>query len=248
MSASASPVFDLADIAQEASERAGIEFRSGYALRTARRSMELLSIEWANRGLNLWTIDGPTTVDLEPGVYQYSLPCDTVDLIEHNIRTWPGAGYEGSYGDWGSWFGASHQPSELPLTRFTVSNYAAIPNKLAQGRPSVISIRRAIQPYVLLWQVPQHGQFYQLVYWRLKRIPTLGVGGEAQPSIPWRFVPAMTAGLAFYMSLKSTDPKALNKVQLLKSEYEEQFQLASDEDRDRASFQFVPFDYSFIYR
>lgn len=245
---SAAPVFDLAEIAQEASERAGVEFRSGYSLRTARRSMELLSIEWANRGLNLWTIDGPTTVDLEPGVYKYDLPCDTVDLIEHNIRTWPpgnGAALYAGYGDWSPWYGAN-QPSDLPLTRFTVSEYAVIPNKLAQGRPSIINIRRAIQPYVLLWQVPPSTPFYQLVYWRLKRIPTLGVGGESQPAIPWRFVPAITAGLAFYMSLKSTDPKALQKVQLLKTEYEEQFQLASDEDRDRASFNFVPFDYSFV--
>ena len=249
MSAAASPTFDLVEIAQEASERAGIEFRSGYSLRTARRSMELLSIEWANRGLNLWTIEGPTTIDLTPGVYQYDLPCDTVDLIEHNIRTWPpgnGAAYDSGAG-WSPWF-APNQPSDLPLTRFTVSNYAVIPNKLAQGRPSIISIRRAIQPYCLLWQVPPSTPFYQLVYWRLKRIGVLGPGGMAEPEIPWRFVPAMTAGMAFYMSLKSNDPKALAKVQLLKSEYEEQFQLASDEDRDRASFQFVPFDYSFVYR
>lgn len=249
MSAAAAPIFDLAEIAQEASERAGIEFRSGYALRTARRSMELLCIEWANRGLNLWTIEGPVTIDLTPGVFRYDLPSDTVDLIEHNIRTWPpgnGGGLESGSG-WSPWFGAN-QPSDLPLTRFTVSNYAAIPNKLAQGRPSIISIRRAIQPYVLLWQVPPLAPFYQLVYWRLRRIQALGVGGMAEPEIPWRFVNAMTAGIAFYMSLKSTDPKALTKVQLLKSEYEEQFQLASDEDRDRASFQFVPFDYSFVYR
>ena len=255
MSAAQSPTFDLVEIAQEASERAGIEFRSGYSLRTARRAMELLSIEWANRGLNLWTIEGPTTIDLSPGVHQYNLPADTVDLIEHNIRTWP-PGNGGAYADsgqeyadhpWSPWF-ASNEPSDLPLTRFTVSDYASIPNKLAQGRPSIISIRRSIQPYCLLWQVPPAHQFYQLVYWRLRRIQALGPGGESQPEIPWRFVNAMTAGMAFYMSLKSTDPKAMQKIQLLKSEYEEQFQLASDEDRDRASFQFVPFDYSFVYR
>lgn len=251
MSAAGSPTFDLVEIAQEASERAGIEFRSGYALRTARRAMELLSIEWANRGLNLWTIEGPITIDLEPGVCQYNLPCDTVDLIEHNIRT---GSPDYSYVDpdpWSPWPaspGSTSQPSELPLTRFTVSDYAAIPNKQAGGRPSVISIRRAIQPYCLLWQVPPANSFYQLVYWRLRRIQVLGPGGMAEPEIPWRFINAMTAGMAFYMSLKSTDPKALAKVQLLKAEYQEQFQLASDEDRDRASFQFVPFDYSFVYR
>lgn len=230
------PIFDIAEICQEASERAGIEFRSGYALRTARRAIELLSIEWANRGLNLWTIEGPVVIDLMPGVLRYELPVDTVDLIEHVIRTWPPG-----QGGW-RW----NQPSDLPLTRFTVSEYAAIPNKRAQGRPSLISIRRALQPYFLLWQVPPRTPRYQLAYWRLRRIAPMPPGGTAVPAIPWRFVNAMTAGVAFYMALKSTDPKVMPKIQLLKSEYEEQFQLASDEDRDRASFNFVPFDYSFL--
>jgi hypothetical protein len=234
LGAPAYPVFDIAEIAQEASERAGADFRSGYDLRTCRRAMELIFIEWANRGLNLWTIDGPTVIDLTPGGCQYTLPADTVDLIEHVIRTWPSAGGTG-------------QPSDLPLTRFTVSEYAAIPNKLAQGRPSLISIRRAIQPYFLLWQVPPtSGSSYQMVYWRLKRIAAMPPGGDAQPGIPWRFVNALTAGMAFYIALKSTDPKVMPKINLLKTEYEEQFQLASDEDRDRASFNFVPLDYSFI--
>lgn len=232
------PVFDIAEISQEASERAGVDFRTGYDLRSARRAMELLFIEWANRGLNLWTIEGPTFISLTPGVFKYNLPSDTVDLIEHAIRTWPGSGAAWSPGT---------QPSDLPLTRFTVSEYAAIPNKLAQGRPSLLSIRRAIQPYFLLWQVPPaDGQLYQMLYWRLKRMAAMPPGGEAEPGIPWRFVNALTAGLAFYIALKSTDPKALAKIQLLKTEYEEQFQLASDEDRDRASFTFVPMDYSFI--
>ena len=124
-----------------------------------------------------------------------------------------------------------------------MSEYAAIPNKAAQGRPSLLSIRRAIQPYFLLWQVPPINSLYQMVYWRLRRIAPMPPGGTAEPGIPWRFVNALTAGVAFYLALKSTDPKALQKVQLLKSEYEEQFGLASDEDRDRASFHFVPFNY-----
>jgi hypothetical protein len=235
--APAYPVFDIAEIGQEASDRAGVPFRSGYALRSVRRAMELLLIEWANRGLNLWTIEGPLVVNLRPGVFQYLLPEDTVDLIEHLVRTWPGGIPSSSPGN---------QPSDLPLTRFTVSEYAAIPNKLAQGRPSVISIRRAIQPYFLLWQVPSGTPLYQFVCWRLRRIAPMVPGGTAVPGIPWRFVNALTAGVAFYLALKSTDPAALQKVQLLKSEYEEQFQLASDEDRDRASFNFVPFDYSYL--
>lgn len=230
------PVFDIAEIAQEASERAGVDFRSGYALRTARRAIELLNIEWANRGLNLWTIQGPVYINLTPGVERYSLPDDTVDLIDHNIQSWPGSG--------GTWT----RPNELPLTRFTVSQYSAIPNKRARGRPSVISIRREINPYFLLWQVPPSSPFYRVVYWRLKRIAPMPPGGTAVPSIPWRFVNAMIAGVAYNMALKSNDPKVMPKIQLLKGEYEEQFQLASDEDRDRASFNFVPFDYSFLVR
>ena len=161
-------------------------------------------------------------------------------------RTNGGGWSGGSYGWAGSWDFGGNQPSDLPLTRFTVSNYAAIPNKLAEGRPSIINIRRAIKPYVLLWQVPPPSPRYQLVYWRLARIGALGQGGTAVPEIPWRFVNALIAGMAFQMALKSTDPKALEKVQLLKTLYEEEFQLASDEYRDRASFQFVPMDYSFI--
>jgi hypothetical protein len=222
------PIFDVAEMAEEASERAGIEFRSGYSLRTARRALELLSIEWANRGLNLWTVEGPTTVVLTPGTAQYSLPDDTIDLVEHVVRD-PGP----------------PQDVDQPLERFTFSEYATLPNKLAPGRPSLISIRREIHPYFLIWMVPPPATDYQIVYWRLRRLGTFGAGGTGQPDIPWRFIPAMIAGLAFYLALKSKDPKALEKIQLLKSEYLEQFELASDEDRDRASFYFVPGGYDF---
>lgn len=225
------PVFDMAEIAQEASERAGIEFRSGYALRTARRALELLSIEWANRGLNLWTIEGPTILDLEVGVPQYSLPDDTVDLIEHVIRT-P--------------YQTSTTATDLPMERITLSEYAAIPNKRAPGRPTLIMIRRLIQPHFRIWMVPPLGTPFQLLYWRLRRMASLGSGGTGTPEIPWRFVPAMIAGLAYYMALKSTDPKAVPRIQMLHDMHEEQFTLAADEDRDRASFRFVPGGYQFI--
>jgi hypothetical protein len=226
------PTFDTAEMAEEASERAGIEFRSGYSLRSARRALELLSIEWANRGLNLWTVDGPTTVSLTSGVAQYTLPDDTIDLVEHIIRQ-PNAT-------------AGGQDTDFPLDRFTFSEYASIPNKMAAGRPTLINIRRDIHPNYYLWMVPPDSTTYQFVYWRLRRMQSLGAGGTGQPDLPWRFIPAMIAGLAFYMALKSKDPNALQKVQLLKSEYVEQFELASDEDRDRAAFKFVPGGYEFI--
>jgi hypothetical protein len=218
------PTFDTVEIAQEASERAGIEFRSGYSLRTARRALELLAIEWANRGLNLWTIEGPVTVNLTANEPEYSLPVDTVDLIEHAIRTTTGTTTQ----------------SDLPLSRMTVSEYAAIPNKLSTGRPSLILIQRLIAPQVQLWQVPSDDTTYQLIYWRLRRLLPLAPGGTGTTEIPWRFIPAMIAGLAYYLALKSTDPAAVPRIQMLKDAYEEQFGLASDEDRDRAAFRFVP--------
>jgi hypothetical protein len=223
------PVFDVAELAEEAAEQAGIEFRSGYALRTARRSLELLSIEWANRGLNLWTIEGPLTINLQPDVWQYGLPEDTVDLVEHAVRAWTGGVGTGTYTD-------------RPLGRVTMSEYAAIPNKTTPGQPSLIHIRRQIKPYVLLWMVPDDFSS-QLVAWRLRRMKSVGSGGEGVPEIPWRFVPAMTAGLAYYLALKSKDQAVFARAQVLKAVYEEQFQLASDEDRDRATFRFVPGGY-----
>jgi len=228
------PTFDVVEIAQEASERAGIEFRSGYSLRTARRALELLSIEWANRGLNLWTIEGPVILDLLPDVNEYDLPEDTVDLIEVVVRTLWGGGSGGS---------SPQQYNDLPLDRMTLPEYTAITNKRASGRPTIINVRREVQPYFNIWMVPPVGSLYQLVWWRLRRIAPLAPGGVGVPDIPWRFIPAMIAGLAYYMALKSTDPNAVPRIQMLKDEYQEQFTLASDQDRDRAAFRFVPGGY-----
>lgn len=230
------PEFDVAEIAQDAFERAGMDFRSAYSLRTARRSLELLQIEWANRGLNLWQIVGPETITLTPGQNHYGLPEDTVDLIEHSIRTWTGDPEGVEFGeDWGG-----QRFIDMPLTRITVSDYAAIPNKESRGRPTLIHIRRQIRPFFVLWMTPPPVPRYQVLVWRLRRMKSLGAGGSADPDIPWRFIPPMVAGLAYYMSMKSSDPAVMQKIPLLKASYEEQFQFASDEDRDRASFHWVP--------
>jgi hypothetical protein len=222
------PIFDVAEIAEEAAERAGIDFRAGYALRTARRSIELLSIEWGNRGLNLWTIENET-VDLEPNVEEYFLPDDTIDLIEHNLRGTNVAG----------------DPVDYPLARMTISEYAAIPSKLSQGRPTIIHIRRRIIPSFILWQVPENNTNYQVAYLRLRRMASVGQGGTGSPEIPFRFVPAMIAGLAYYLAAKSKDADVMQRVPMLKAAYEEQFTLASDEDRDRASVKWVPWGYQY---
>lgn len=219
------PTFDVAEIAEEAAERAGVDLRGGYALRSARRSIELLSIEWGNRGLNLWTI-ADETMPLLPGVKEYPLPDDTIDLVEHMLR----------------YIDTSGQPHDYPLARFSLSDYATIPVKDSPGRPTAIRILRKIAPSFLLWPVPDVDT-YSIAFSRLVRMQSVGEGGTGQPDLPWRFVPAMTAGLAYYLALKSTKPEASQRLPALKAMYEEQFTLASDEDRDRASVRWVPWGY-----
>jgi hypothetical protein len=221
------PTFDVAEIAEEAAERAGVEFRSGYMLRSARRSIELLSIEWGNRGLNLWTVE-TGVINLTKGVEEYVLPDDTIDLIEHGLRYWNLD---------------SGKPTDFPLARMSLSDYGVISAKFNDGRPTSIHIKRRIHPSILLWPVPDRDDYYQLIYARLRRMASVGSGGAGAPELPFRFLPAMIAGLAFYLALKSTDPGAQQRVPMLKAAYEEQFTLASDEDRDRASVKWVPWSY-----
>lgn len=212
---------DLSDIVEEAFERAGAELRSGYDMRTARRSLNLMFADWANRGINMWTFE-QGTINLVAGTATYALPDDTVDLIEHVIRT--GAG------------NASTQ-ADLTITRISVSTYATLPNKLTQARPIQIWIQRLEAPQVTLWPVPDNSQPYQLVYWRLRRLQDAGTGINTQ-DVPFRFLPCMVAGLAYYLALKI--PNAIQRLDVLKAQYDEAWQLASDEDREKAAIRFVP--------
>jgi hypothetical protein len=213
---------DFAELAEEAWERAGREMRSGYDLRTARRSMNLLTIEFANRGINLWTLESGSQV-LTPGVETYNLPADTIDIIEHVIRT--GAG-------------SPTLQSDLTISRISVSTYASIPTKLTQGRPIQIFVERLRdQPRFTLWPVPDASVPYTLFYYRLRRIEDAGTGINT-PDAPFRFLPAIAAGLAYHIALKT--PDLMNRVDMLKREYEEQFNLAAGEDREKASVRFVP--------
>jgi hypothetical protein len=212
---------DLSEIVEEAFERAGGELRSGYDLRTARRSLNLLFADWANRGINMWTFE-QGTINLIPGQATYNLPADTVDLLEHVIRT--GAG------------NASTQ-ADLTITRISVSTYATIPNKLQQARPIQIWIERLDQPRVTLWPVPDNSQTYQLVYWRMRRIQNAGEGVNTM-DMPFRFIPCMVAGLAYYLALKV--PGAIQRLEVLKAQYDEAWTLASGEDQEKAALRFVP--------
>ena len=290
---------DLSEIVEEAFERAGSELRTGYDLKTARRSLNLLFADWANRGLNMWTFE-QGTISFVQGQNTYPLPNDTVDLMEHVIRT--GAGNAATQAD-------------LSITRISVSTYATIPNKLQQARPIQIWVQRytgqisptgltvsggtlsatnttvtlsstvglpaagfvkidneiigygaisgntltscargqdnttaathtsgtavywAQVPAVTVWPTPDGSQTYQLVYWRLRRTQDIGDGVNVA-DVPFRFVPCMVAGLAYYLALKI--PGAEARMAVLKAQYDEAWEVASTEDREKASIRFVP--------
>lgn len=217
---------EFTEIAEEAWERAGREMRTGYDLRTARRSMNLMTIEWQNRGINMWTID-EGTVDLVQGQAEYDLPADTIDLLEHVIRT--GAGNVSTQAD-------------LTITRISVSTYATIPNKLQQARPIQVWVRRLRDaPKIVVWPVPEQGTvgnpYYVFKYWRMRRVQDAGAGIQTADA-NFRFLPALTAGLAYHIAMKI--PDLAQRVPMLKAAYDEQFDLAAGEDREKAAVRFVP--------
>ena len=213
---------DLTEIIEEAFERCGSEARSGYDLKTARRSLNLLFADFANRGINMWTIEQGSQV-LTPGTATYTLPADTVDLLEHVVRT--GAGVASTQAD-------------LTITRVSVSTYATIPNKLQQARPIQIYIdRQTAAPTFTVWPTPDASQTYTVVYWRLRRTQDAG-GGVNTMDVPFRFLPAMVAGLAYYLALKV--PGGAERLQVLKAQYDEAWELASSEDRDKSAIRLVP--------
>jgi len=212
---------DLTEIVEEAFERVGSEMRTGYDLRTARSSMILMFADWANRGLNMFTYE-QGSIPLVAGTATYNLPEDTVDLLEHVIRTGAGS--------------ASTQ-ADLTITRISVSTYATIPNKLQQARPIQVWIERLNTPRITVWPVPDNSQPYTFVYWRLRRIQNAGEGVNTM-DMPFRFLPCMVAGLAYYLALKV--PGGTDRLPVLKAQYDEAWELASTEDREKAAVRFVP--------
>ena len=300
MATSGSATFnlDLTEIVEEAYERTGSELRTGYDLRTARRSLNLLFADWANRGVNMWTFE-QGSITLVPGLSTYPIPTDTVDLLEHVIRTGEGS--------------VSTQ-ADLTITRISVSTYATIPNKLQQARPIQVWVQRldgattaslttlsagisatdttitvtsatnlpdsgflligtetiyfgyatgntlyncargqngttaashstgdavAQQnlPCITVWPTPDNSQTYTFVYWRMRRIDDAG-GGVNTMDVPFRFLNCLVAGLAYYLALKV--PNAMVRLDVLKSQYDEAWELASTEDRETAALRFVP--------
>ena len=289
---------ELTELVEEAFERAGRELRSGYDLRTARRSLNIMFADWANRGINMWTIDS-NTIDLVQGQNTYALPNDTVDLLEHVIRTQANQ--------------QSNQ-ADLTITRISVSTYATLPNKLQQARPIQVWVQRldgqqyntgatlaadinataneitvtdasgfnntgfikigneTIQygyivdntlyncfrgqnnttaashltgaavykqnlPCITVWPTPDAAQQYQFVYWRLRRTQDAG-GGVNVMDVPFRFIPCMAAGLAYYIAGKI--PEGAERLVMLKQQYDEAWELAAYEDHEKAALRFVP--------
>lgn len=290
---------DLNDLIEEAYERAGMEVRTGYEFRTARRSLNLLTIEWANRGINLWTIQ-EGAITMVAGQAVYPIPEDTIDLLDHVIRQNNGT--------------ASTQ-SDINITRISESTYSTIPNKLANGRPIQVWINRQTAqtnttsitlastitstattvplssvsgltttgfikidsetigytnidgnslinctrgqngttaaahtaaaaiyvqnlPCINVWPTPNAGGDYTFVYWRLRRMQDAGSGVNVE-DIPFRLIPCLVAGLTFYIASKQMNASP-ERVVFLKQEYEQQWLLASQEDREKAPDRFVP--------
>jgi len=210
---------DLSEIFEEAFERAGLEMRSGYDLKTVRRSLNMLTLEWQNRGLNLFTIESGTQL-LTPGTAVYTLPTDTIDVIEHQLRT-----------------GTATNQTDTALQRISVSTYAQQTNKNTQGRPTQVYVDRGVSDVKFtLWPVPDSA--YTVAYYRLKGIDGLISGIAGNAAIPPRFIPALVSGLAFHIAMKK--PEAAARAPALRDEYNSQFQLAADEDDDRASLHFTP--------
>ena len=203
---------DVGEIIEEAYERCGLEVRTGYDARTARRSLNLMFADWANRGLNLWTVK-QGTITLTAGQAQETLTADVVDILEVTLRR-NGTDYE--------------------VERISRGEYATLPNKTTQGRPSQFYFDRQIDPVINLWSVPENSTD-QLIYYYVRRIDDADTLVNTT-DMPFRFYPCMVAGLAYYIAMK----RAPERIQLLKSVYEEEFQRAADEDEGRTPLKLQP--------
>ena len=241
MTTSGTSIFnlDLNLLIEEAFERCGAELRTGYDLRTARRSLNLLTIEWANKGINLWTLE-QGSIEMVQGQITYDLPVDTIDPFDHVIRTQTG-----------------QAQTDININRISADTYLTIPNKNAQGRPIQVWINRQSgatypvggqpegtdpntgvdHPSINVWPAPDQNNYYTFVYFRLRRLQDAGSGTTTQ-DIPFRMLPPLVAGLAYYMSLKI--PGAMERTAMLKQMYDEAWQEAADEDREKAPLRLAP--------
>lgn len=227
---------DIGELVEEAYERAGLEMRTGYDLRTARRSLNFLMLEWQNRGINLWTVElYSTPIDLVKGTSTYDINIDTMALLDVMLRT----------DDTNA-----NKQTDFHLSRISQPSYSNIPNKLSEGQPlQYLYNRVGIQDYnpttgadqkstITLWPTPDKTSTYKIYYYRIRRIADTGNDASNTMDVPDRFLPCLVSGLAYHLATKK--PEAASRVQLLKAQYEELFKEAADEDRVKVSARFVP--------
>jgi len=214
MATSGSTDFELnvSEYIEEAFERCGLEVRTGYDLKSAKRSLNLMLAEWANRGLNQWTIS-QRTLPLVQGTNVYALGADIIDVLSVVIR---------------------RDGTDFSLDRLSRDEYLSIPSKSTQSRPNQFFLDRQITPELKIWPTPENSTDV-LFYDALTRMDDADIYTNTM-DMPFRFYPCLAAGLAYYISIK----RAPNRVQLLKAVYEEEFERAATEDRDRSSFNVVP--------
>lgn len=204
---------DVADYIEEAFERCGLEVRTGYDLKTAKRSLNLMLADWSNRGLNQWTIKQRSlALTVDDG--EYDLSSDVIDVLSVVVRV---------------------SNTDYSLLRLSRDDYITIPTKTSTGRPNQFFLDRQITPNLKVWPVPDSSTSYTIYYDALTRMDDADIYTNTM-DMPFRFYPCLAAGLAYYLSLK----KNPQRTPLLKSVYEEEFQRAAEEDRDRASFNVVP--------
>lgn len=203
---------DVSDIIEEAYERCGLEVRTGYDARTARRSMNLMFADWANRGVNLWTVR-QATITLTQGQATETLTSDVVDLLEVVLR---------------------RSGTDYDINKISRGDYLSVPTKTTTGRPSQFYFNRQVLPQITMWPTPENSTD-QIVYYYIRRLEDADALVN-DVELPFRFLPCAVAGMAYYIALK----KAPDRIQLLKTVYEEEFQRAADEDEDRVSLKLQP--------
>ena len=220
---------DIGDIIEEAYERAGLELRSGYDYKTARRSLDLLMLEWQNRGLNLWTVKNASQT-LTAGTSSYDLTAEKIEIIEASLRT--------DAGD-------SSNQSDLTMERISVVQYSHLTNKLTEGRPLQYYVGRSPDNITInLWPVPDSQETYTFVYYYLERIEDSGKPATNNMDVPDRYLPCLVSGLAYNIALKR--PESVSLAPALKQIYEEQWEMVSDAFREKAALYVTPGGYNIL--
>ena len=212
---------DVADYVEEAFERCGLELRTGYDLKSARRSLNLMLAEWANRGLNQWTIT-EKTVAMVKDTKTYNIDSTNstapIDVLDVFVRETLGT-----------------ETTDIPMTRLSRSEYSNISTKSSTGKPNQFFINKQITPTISVWPTPDKSSTYTVHMNVLTRMDDVDAGTDTL-QLPFRFYPCLAAGLAYYISIK----RAPERTNMLKAMYEDEFQRALSQDEDRASFRIQP--------